>query len=409
MISMKINRIYPKATITNKAKQSLQQGHPWVYQDEIIEIEGEYTNGDLVDVFSLKHSYLGTGFINDHSKITIRIISRNANDTFDKAFFKRRLEYSYQYRKTVMQENITNCRLIFGEADSFPGLTIDRFNDLIVVQVQCLGIEQRLNMLLTSLDEILREDHQVIHGYYLRNDVKNRELEGMEQFKGWYEGLPHQEETITTIEENGIKYYVDVENGQKTGFFLDQKFNRLEIQHIARDKKVLDCFTHTGSFALNAALGQAQLVHAVDISKTAIELAMENARLNNLEDRITFEVADVFDLLKNLRSKPKTYDLIILDPPAFTKSRSTINNAAKGYMEINLAAMRLLPRGGYLATCSCSHFMSDSHFKQMLNQAAKEANVSLRQIEARQQSKDHPILWNVPETNYLKFYIFQVI
>ncbi len=402
---MKKRRIYPSITVTNKARDSLHNGHPWVYNSEIVEIDGEYNNGDLVDVFSLKGRYLGTGFINNHSKIMIRIISKNANDTFDENFFKRRLQYSYDYRKSVMNKDIDNCRLIFGEADGFPGLTIDRFNYLIVIQVLSLGIERRLDMIIHLLDQILKEDNQIINGYFLRNDVKIRELEGMEQFKGWYENLPHPASPITFIEENGIIYDVDVENGQKTGYFLDQKYNRLAIQRIVEGHTVLDCFTHTGSFGLNAARGKAKKVVSVDISQTAIEMAKRNAERNNLN--VEYIVADVFDFLKTVQ--PKTYDFIILDPPAFTKSRSTIKNAIKGYKEINLQAMKLLPRGGYLATCSCSHFISDSLFKQMLNNAAKEANVQLRQIEARQQSSDHPILWNVPETNYLKFYIFQII
>jgi len=394
--------------VTKKAALSLQSGHPWVYTEEITEYNGSFENGDLVDVFSPKGSYLGTGFINTFSKIGVRIISTNANDKFDEAFFKRRLQHAYSYRKTVMQEDINNCRLIFGEADRFPGLTVDRFNNLIVIQVLSLGIEKRIDMLIHLLDEILREDGQVIDGYYFRNDVKIRELEGLQQFKGWYEGLPHIESCLTTITENGITYNVDIENGQKTGFFLDQKYNRKAIQDIAKGKTVLDCFTHTGSFALNAAKGGAKKVTAVDISQTAIDMAALNAKNNNIEN-IEFVTADVFDYLKELLEKPRVYDFIILDPPAFTKSRDTIKNAAKGYLEINKTAMRLLPRGGYLATCSCSHFMNEELFKHTLNKAAKEAGVGLLQIEARQQSKDHPILWNVPETNYLKFYIFQIV
>lgn len=405
---MKIQRKFPSVRITKKATLSLQSGHPWVYTEEITEYNGSYENGDLVDVFSHKGSYMGTGFINTRSKIGIRIISTNANDKFDEAFFKRRLQHAYNYRKTVMQEDINNCRLIFGEADRFPGLTVDRFNNLIVIQVLSLGIEKRIDMLIRLLDEILKEDGQIIDGYYFRNDVKIRELEGMNQFKGWYEGLPHIDSCLTTITENGITYNVDIENGQKTGFFLDQKFNRKAIQEIAKGKTVLDCFTHTGSFALNAAKGGAEKVTAVDISQTAIDMASANAKMNNLNN-IEFVVADVFDYLSELLNKPSIYDFIILDPPAFTKSRDTIKNAAKGYLEINKAAMRLLPRGGYLATCSCSHFMNEDLFKQTINKAAKEAGVVLLQIEARQQSKDHPILWNVPETNYLKFYIFQIV
>ncbi|CRZ33700.1 23S rRNA (cytosine1962-C5)-methyltransferase [Herbinix hemicellulosilytica] len=405
---MKIQRNFPSVRVTKKAALSLQSGHPWVYTEEITEYNGSFENGDLVDVFSPKGSYLGTGFINTFSKIGVRIISTNANDKFDEAFFKRRLQHAYSYRKTVMQEDINNCRLIFGEADRFPGLTVDRFNNLIVIQVLSLGIEKRIDMLIHLLDEILREDGQVIDGYYFRNDVKIRELEGLQQFKGWYEGLPHIESCLTTITENGITYNVDIENGQKTGFFLDQKYNRKAIQDIAKGKTVLDCFTHTGSFALNAAKGGAKKVTAVDISQTAIDMAALNAKNNNIEN-IEFVTADVFDYLKELLEKPRVYDFIILDPPAFTKSRDTIKNAAKGYLEINKTAMRLLPRGGYLATCSCSHFMNEELFKHTLNKAAKEAGVGLLQIEARQQSKDHPILWNVPETNYLKFYIFQIV
>lgn len=405
---MKIQRSFPSVRVTKKAALSLQNGHPWVYTEEITEYDGSFENGDLVDVFSPKGSYMGTGFINTRSKIGIRIISTNANDKFDEAFFKRRLQYAYNYRKTVMQEDISNCRLIFGEADHFPGLTVDRFNNLIVIQVLSLGIEKRIDMLIHLLDEILKEDGQAIDGYYFRNDVKIRELEGMDQFKGWYDGIPHTDSCLTTITENGITYNVDIENGQKTGFFLDQKFNRKAVQEIAKGKTVLDCFTHTGSFALNAAKGGAKKVTAVDISQTAIDMAVINAKNNNL-DNIEFVTADIFDYLKELLNKPRIYDFIILDPPAFTKSRDTIKNAAKGYLEINKTAMRLLPRGGYLATCSCSHFMDENLFRQTLNKAAKEAGVSLLQIEARQQSKDHPILWNVPETNYLKFYIFQIV
>ncbi|HPU62974.1 MAG TPA: class I SAM-dependent rRNA methyltransferase [Mobilitalea sp.] len=405
---MKIQRNFPSVRVTKKAALSLQNGHPWVYTEEITEYNGSFENGDLVDVFSPKGSYLGTGFINTFSKIGVRIISTNANDKFDEAFFKRRLQHAYSYRKTVMQKDINNCRLIFGEADRFPGLTVDRFNNLIVIQVLSLGIEKRIDMLIRLLDEILREDGQAIDGYYFRNDVKIRELEGMQQFKGWYEGLPHIDSCMTTITENGITYNVDIENGQKTGFFLDQKYNRKAVQDIAKGKTVLDCFTHTGSFALNAAKGGAKKVTAVDISQSAIDMAALNAKNNNIEN-IEFVTADVFDYLKELLEKPRVYDFIILDPPAFTKSRDTIKNAAKGYLEINKTAMRLLPRGGYLATCSCSHFMNEELFKQTLNKAAREAGVSLLQIEARQQSKDHPILWNVPETNYLKFYIFQIV
>lgn len=408
---MKKERMQKQVVITKKGTKRLQGGHPWVFEGEVLQIEDGIKNGEIVDVFSEKGSYQGSGFYNAASKIRVRLISRNANDEFNDAFFKRRLQHALSYRESVMGEDIDNCRLIFGEADFFPGFTVDRFHDILVVQILSLGIEQRKDMLLPTLFQLLIEDGQDIKGIYERNDVAIRKLEGMEEYKGWYEhpSLPkHPESCITEIVENGITYGVDVENGQKTGFFLDQKYNRAAISKIAKGKHVLDCFTHTGSFALNAAKGGAQHVHAVDISESAIEMAKENAVKNKLENIMSFEAADVFELLKELKSKPRVYDMIILDPPAFTKSRDTISHALKGYKEINLAAMKLLPRGGYLATCSCSHFMNEGLFKSMLHDAAETAGVSLRQIEARQQSCDHPILWNVPETNYLKFYIFQI-
>lgn len=405
---MNANRNYAKVTITNKGKNQLDNGHPWVFEGEVLNIIGNYINGDLVDVISEKEKYLGTGFINNNSKIRIRIISKNANDKFDEDFWERRLKYAYEYRKTVMTEDITNCRLIFGEADQFPGLTIDRFNDILVAQCLCLGIDKIKYLIYNLVVKILKEDNQNIIGLYERNDVAIRKLEGLEEYKGFYDlkVLDKPNKTITTIIENNIKYNVDVENGQKTGFFLDQKYNRLAVSKISKGKKVLDCFTHTGSFAMNASKGGAVSVHAVDISSKAIEMAKENVKLNNINN-ITFEVADVFDLLPNIKNGE--YDLIILDPPAFTKSNKTIENATRGYKEINFRAIKALPRGGYLATCSCSHFMDHDKFEEMLNDVSKEANVSLKQIEARTQGPDHPILWNVKETDYLKFYLFQII
>lgn len=407
---MKQERSYPFVTITKKGKKQLQQGHPWVYEGEVLALSDTISNGDIVDVFSDTGSYLGSGFYNANSKIRVRIFSDNANDVFDEAFWRRRLLHSYEYRKSVMREDIDDCRLIFGEADFFPGWTLDRFHDILVSQTMCLGIDQRKDLLYRLILSILKEDGQVIKGIYERNDIGLRKLEGMEAYKGWanIDGYPTPDSCLTQIVENGITYMVDVENGQKTGFFLDQKYNRLALSRIVKDKHVLDCCTHTGSFALNAAKGGATHVHAVDISDTAIEMAKENAKRNHLEDVMSFEVADVFECLKALKKKPRTYDVIILDPPAFTKSRETVSHALKGYREINTLAMKLLPRGGYLATCSCSHFMKEGLFKSMLHEAAEAAGVGLRQVEARQQSCDHPILWNVPETNYLKFYIFQI-
>lgn len=412
---MKQNRGYPQLTVTKRAEHSIIKGHPWVYYNEIT-AEQPFADGELVDVVSQKGSYLGTGFANSNSKIRVRLISRNANDRFDEAFFERRLRYAIDYRRTVMGEDFSNCRLIFGEADQFPGLTVDRFGDILVAQVLSLGIERRKGMLFAALAKIFDELGEPLRGIYERNDVAIRELEGMEQYKGFYPlpDRPLPDSTTTTITENGITYAVDFENGQKTGFFLDQKYNRQAVAKLSCGKRVLDCFTHTGSFGLNAAKGGAAYVLSVDISESAIEMARENARRNGLEDRVEYLAENVFDLLPTL-SEPEMvrrygqFDFIIPDPPAFTKSRQTVESAARGYKEINLRAMRLLPRGGYLATCSCSHFMTESLFIKMLHQAAADAGVSLRQIEARQQSPDHPILWNVEETNYLKFYLFQVV
>lgn len=412
---MKQAREYPQVKVSKKAEHAIIKGHPWVYFNEITEAQ-PFENGELVDVVSQKGSYLGTGFANENSKIRVRLISRNANDKFDEAFFERRLRHAIDYRKTVMGDDFSNCRLIFGEADSFPGLTVDRFGDILVVQVLSLGIEKRKKMLFELLAKIFAQDNQPIRGIYERNDVAIRELEGMEQYKGFFplEGYPIPDSTETTITENGITYAVDFENGQKTGFFLDQKYNRLAVAKLSRGKRVLDCFTHTGSFGLNAAKGGAEYVLSVDISESAVEMAQKNAKANGLDGTVEYLAANVFDLLPKLSegemiNRYGKFDFIILDPPAFTKSRQTVESAMRGYKEINLRAMRLLPRGGYLATCSCSHFMTEQLFVKMLHQAAADAGVSLRQIEARQQSPDHPILWNVEETNYLKFYLFQVV
>ena len=360
----------------------------------------------------IRDKFLGTGFLSQKSKIRIRIISRNANDSFNEGFFERRLRYAWDYRKTVMAEDMDACRVIFGEADGFPGLTVDRYGDLLVTQTLSIGIENIKPMLFPLIYKVLTADGQKISGIFERNDVAIRELEGMEQFKGWFplEGVPQPESAVTLIRENGIEYEVDVENGQKTGFFLDQKYNRRAVARLAQGKRVLDCFTHTGSFALNAALGGAEHVCAVDVSEAAVEMARRNATRNGLDGKMDFLAADVLDLLPELERKgEKPYDFIILDPPAFTKSRKTVDSALRGYKEINYRAMKILPRGGYLATCSCSHFMPDELFRKMLKSAARDAAVELRQIEARQQSPDHPILWNVPETDYLKFYIFQIV
>ena len=408
---MKNERNYPKITVTKKAEAALNGGHPWVYDEEILSVSRDPENGGLVDVVSQKGRYLGTGLLSEHSKIRIRLISRNANDSFDEAFWKRRIGYAWNYRKTVMRDDIEACRIIFGEADQFPGLTVDRYGSLLVTQCLSYGMERRKDEIFPLLVQVLREDGQEISGIFERNDVALRAREGLEENKGWYH-LPEEsvpESAITEIRENGIRYRVDVENGQKTGFFLDQKYNRAEVARLARGHRVLDCFTHTGSFALNAVRGGALSATAVDVSASAIEMAKENAALNGFGDRMDFIVSDVFELLPGLEEEGSPYDFIILDPPAFTKSRRTVSNALRGYKEINKRAMHLLPRGGYLATCSCSHFADELQFKAMLAEAAREAGVSLRQIEGRKQSPDHPILWGVPETDYLKFFLFQVV
>ena len=406
---MKIEREYPSFIITKKGCAWVGTGHPWIYAQEIISKSAEPENGALVDALSENGRYLGTGLYSRESKIGLRLISRNANDRFDAEFWKRRIRYAWDYRRTVMGGDVSCCRVIFGEADGFPGLTVDRFSNILVTQTLSVGMERLKDVTFPLLAVVLRESGERIDGIYERNDVAIRALEGLEQGKGWYElpGEEHPQSTVTEICENGIYYAVDFENGQKTGFFLDQKYNRLAVARLAKGRRVLDCFTHTGSFALNAARGGAEHVTAVDVSESAVEMARENARRNGLEDRMDFVAADVFDLLPEV--KKGEYDFIILDPPAFTKSRRTVGRAEKGYKEINLRALKALPRGGYFATASCSHFMPSELFVKMLRSAAQDANVELRQIEARQQAPDHPILWNVPETDYLKFYIFQVV
>lgn len=409
---MKAQRPYPQITITPKGEAALVGGHPWVYEGEVTGLSGPVSDGQLVDVISRRGSWLGCGFFNSRSRIRVRVLSRNPNDRFDRAFWRRRIQYAWDYRKTVMgPEDSRCCRMIFGEADGFPGLTVDRFESVLVAQVLCLGMELIKEELFSLLLEVLRSDGQDVAGVYERNDVAIRDLEGMEQGKGWHpvDGEKAPDFTAVDIEENGIRYTVDFENGQKTGFFLDQKYNRQAVAKLARGRTVLDCFTHTGSFALNAARGGAKHVTAVDVSEFAVACARENARRNGLSDVMECVAANVFDLLPQLEQQPKRYDFIILDPPAFTKSRKTTQRAMTGYKEINYRAMRLLPRGGYLATCSCSHFATEELFLKMLRSAARDAGVQLRQIEARQQCCDHPILWGVEETNYLKFYLFQVV
>jgi 23S rRNA (cytosine1962-C5)-methyltransferase len=404
-----LQRNFPPFTVTKKAEAALRSGHPWVYDTEITACPPYTENGALVDVISQKGSYLGTGFYSEKSRIRVRVISADANEKFGEAFFERRIRYAVGYRKTVMRDDFSCCRLIYGEADGLPGLTVDRYGDILVVQVLSYGINKIKGMIFDLLCRVLCSMGEKVNGIYERNDVPIRALEGLDECKGWFDGIAHPSETKTEITENGIKYEVDFENGQKTGFFLDQKYNRLEVARLARGKTVLDCFTHTGSFALNAISGGALRATAVDVSQSAINQAKGNAARNHCSDKMDFLCADVFDLLPELARTGSPYDFIILDPPPFTKSRKTVGNAGRGYKEINYRAMKLLPRGGYLATCSCSHFMREDLFADMLRSAAADANVQLRQVDARGQSPDHPVLWNVPETGYLKFYIFQVI
>jgi len=403
-----MDRPYAKVKITPKGEKKLRSGHPWVFDAEVTEKSGAVENGDIVDVYSAKDRWLGAGFYNENSKIRVRLISRNANDRFDERFWRRALRYAVEYRRSVMGEtDFRCCRLIFGEADRFPGLTVDRFENILVTETLSLGMERIKAMLFPALIEILRDCGAEITAIYERNDSALRGKEGMECNAGFFCGSGDGRVEIC---ENGIYYEVDYINGQKTGFFLDQKYNRRAIRSIAAGKRVLDCFTHTGSFGLNAALGGAERVASVDISADAIAQAQRNCARNGMTEKIEYITADVFDLLtKMAEEKRGEYDFIILDPPAFTKSSATVKSAYRGYKEINLKAMKLLPRGGYLATCSCSHFMTDELFRRMLTEAAADAEVSLRQIEARQQGPDHPILWNVPETDYLKFYLFQVV
>ena len=402
-----MSRDFPVVTVTEKCHKRTSCGHPWIYDNEVVTAD-DIADGELADVVSPKGRYIGTGLYNSRSKIRVRIISDNTNDRFDESFFRRRVEYAYRYRKAVMpEEDRKACRLIFGEADRFPGLTVDRFGDLLSVQILSLGIEKRREMILDALIDVLRADGQTINGVYLRNEGAIRELEGMTSEKGWY---MREEGTspVTRITENGIIYEVDVENGQKTGFFLDQKYNRRAAAAIAPGRNVLDCCTHTGSFALNCAAAGAKSVTAVDVSASAIETARHNADLNGAE--ISFVCADVFDHLRErIASHDKDTDYVILDPPAFTKSRKTVSNAKGGYLELNTLAMRLLPRGGFLATASCSHFMTAAMFREMLVTAARDAGVGIKLVEERRQSPDHPILLCADETEYLKFFILQII
>ena len=400
-------REYPLLTITDKGERFLNEGNSWVYEDEVLKIDGEVNEGCIIDVTSKNGKYLGTGFYCSVSKIKVRLFSYNASDTYDEDFFKRRVKYAVDYRLTVMQD-LSNCRIVFGDADGLPGLTVDKYNDILVSQITTVGIEIRKDIIFKSLLEIFKELNITINAIYERNDVKSRSLDGLNLYKDYYYTSDSFDKNTkeTIIIENGIKYYVDYVNGQKTGFFLDQKFNRELVSKIAKGKRVLDCFTHTGSFGLNCAKGGASKVTSVDISELAIEQSKRNALLNGMGDKIDFVCADVFEYLDSV--KKKEYDLIILDPPAFTKSKDTVKSAYNGYKHINSRAISLLGKGGYLVSCSCSHFMNEELYVKMLLDAAKENNVTLKQISFSQQGKDHPILLSDKQNDYLKFYILQV-
>lgn len=379
--------------------RNAENGHPWIYTNEIEGYDGEYTNGDVVEVYNFRGSFIGKGYVNDISKITIRILTRDKNEEIDENFFRIRLKNAWEYRKKVI--DTSSCRFVFGESDFLPGLTIDKYEDYYVIQSLALGIDRYKQIIV----KILLEEYGA-KGVYERSDSRIRELEGMEMQKGF---LSEPFDTKISIKENGVKYIVDIENGQKTGFFLDQKENRKAIHKICKGADVLDCFTHTGSFALNAGISGAKSVLGLDISDLAISAARQNAILNNLDTIVKFECLNVFDVLHEWAKEDRKYDVVILDPPAFTKSRDSVKGAVRGYKEINLRGLKLLKPGGFLVTCSCSHFMKPELFKETIQSAAIDAKKTLRQVEFRSQACDHPILWNSDESYYLKFYIFQVV
>lgn len=384
--------------------RTLKAGGAWIYDNEIDTISGDFENGDLVTVEDFDGYPLGHGFINTSSKLTVRMLSRKKDTVVNEDFIEQRVRTAWEYRKATT--DISSCRVIFGEADFLPGIVIDKFEDVLVVESLALGIDRLKPVILDKLKKVLAEDGILIRGIYERSDAKVRLQEGMERFKGFI-GEPF--DTKVEICENGVHYIVDVEDGQKTGFFLDQKYNRLAIQKLCKDARVLDCFTHTGSFALNAAIAGAKEVTGVDASELAVEQATKNAALNGVQDRAKFICRDVFELLPELEKQGEKYDVVILDPPAFTKSRNSVKNAIKGYREINLRAMKLVKDGGFLATCSCSHFMTYELFTETIGQAARNVHKRLCQVEFRTQAPDHPILWAADESYYLKFYIFQVV
>ena len=391
-------------TLKKGEGRTLKAGGMWVYDNEIDSIMGSFDSGDIVEVRDFDGYCMGCGYINTKSKITVRMLSRKKDTLIDEAFMEQRVRDAWNYRKETI--DTSSCRVIFGEADFLPGIVVDKFSDVLVVESLALGIDRWKLTIVNALKKVMSEDGITIRGVYERSDAKVRLQEGMERSKGF---IGESFDTKVEIIENGVKYIVDVEDGQKTGFFLDQKNNRAAIHRICKGKKVLDCFTHTGSFALNAGIAGASDVLGVDASQLAVDQATENAKLNGLENTVRFQCADVFELLPELEAKGESYDVVILDPPAFTKSRNSVKNAVKGYREINVRGLKLVRNGGYLVTCSCSHFMEPELFAKTIREAATGAHKRLRQVEFRTQACDHPILWAADQSYYLKFYIFQVV
>ena len=427
---MKQTRSYPRAIVTRKAARSLASGHPWAFEGAVLRLEPAQTdgrdarNGDVVDIFEENGTWQGAGLLSEQSKIRVRMVTRNANDRVDDAFWRRRAQWAWQHRRATMGTRAlpgcppdTNaCRVVFSEADGFPGLVVDRYENVLVTQVGTVGMDRLRPVVYRAVLDALSADGEKIDAIFERNDSPARAKEGLPLVKGWWDGLPTPDSPRVLVRENGLSFDLDIENSQKTGFFLDQKYNRRAVRELSAGRRVLDCFCHVGPFGLNAAAGGAELVRCVDVSQTAIELARENARINGLDERMDFTCANVLDYLPELRSDRSRlreeggpFDLIVLDPPAFTKSRGTVSHAARGGREINYEALRLLPRGGYLATCSCSHFMTRDLLAKAVAEAAHQAGVQLKQVEERQQAPDHPILWGFPESHYLDFFVFQVV
>lgn len=414
-------------TLKKGEGRTIKAGGAWIFDNEIASIVGSFKNGDVVLVHDFDGYPMGKGYINQNSKIRVRMLTRDSNQDIDTAFLRMRVQNAWDYRKAVMdggnceelpgigttgRPDLNCCRIIFGEADFLPGLTVDKYNDILVVECLTLGMESFKEEIVSLLKDVLKKDGIQIRGVYERSDAREREKEGLSKVKDFI-GEPFEHPECVEIVENGVRYEVDVVNGQKTGFFLDQKYNRQAMKRLCQGKRVLDCFTHMGTFALNAGLAGAKEVTGLDISEFAVAQATRNAKLNRLEDMVTFRAANVLDELPKLYEAGERYDVVILDPPAFTKSREATKNAIKGYREVNMKGLKLVKDGGYLATCSCSHFMTQELFTQMMHQAAKAVHKRLRQVEFRTQSPDHPILWNsapgTEESYYLKFYIFQVV